>query len=285
MGSGLPDHHVHSRYSRCNHETYDLFDIVTQLRTKNAPYYCVSDHIHWNDDDEYFPHHLKAAQSLLQKGLDRPLYLGAEITMVTRNGRLPRHVLSAGKLSYFLAGDHYIPGTSITMDDLLGSKRILLSLVQNQPDVLRKVLATVKQMYLGCVRNHKPHVLVHPYATFLRCDFTHTTLLEDWDAVCQACQETGTAIELNLSQIELCINHPPSPLCAHPDVPPLPDFYRALLRTVAKYDLQYSLGSDAHTLPDVGNVTQPWAIAQEYHLSPKKLLNFLDHPADIRPFQ
>ena len=126
---------------------------------------------------------------------------------------------------------------------------------------------------------------MHPYSTFLRCDFTHTTLLEDWDVVCQSCQETGTAIELNLAQIETCITHPAPPLCEHPDMPPLPEFYRALVCTVAKYDLRYSLGSDAHTLVDVGNVTQPWAIAQDFHLSQKKLLNFRDHPANIHPFK
>ncbi len=285
MVPALPDHHIHSSYSRCNHETYDLLDIVRQLRTKEVPYYCVSDHIHWDDDDQYFPHHLEAAQKLMKTGLERPLFLGAEITIIDRNGNLPRQEQSAGKLSYFMAGDHYIPGTSITMDDLLGSKRILLELVQHQPNELREILGAVKQMYIGCVRNHKPRVLVHPYSTFLRCKFTHATLIEDWDAVCQACQETQTAIELNLSQIEMCLLHPAPPLCDHPDVPPLPEFYRALLRTVAKYDLLYSLGSDAHTLLDVGNVTQPWAIAQEFHLSPKKILNFVDHPINIRPFE
>ncbi len=285
MVPALPDHHVHSRYSRCNHETYDLVDIVRQLRSKGAPYYCVSDHIHWDDDDQYFPQHLKAARSLLKKGLDRPLFLGAEITMIDSDGHLPRQAQSAGKLNYLMAGDHYIPGTDITMDDLLGSKRILLSLVQDQPDELRKILATVKQMYLGCVRNNKPHVLVHPYSTFLRCDFTHTTLLDDWDAVCQACQETQTAIELNLSQVEMCITHPAPPLCEHPDVPSLPEFYRALVRTVAKYDIPYSLGSDAHTISDVGNVSRPWAIAQEYHLSPARLLNFIESAADIHPLR
>ncbi len=284
MVPALPDHHIHSKYSRCNHETYDLFDIVTQLRNRDAPYYCVSDHIHWDEDDAYFPQHLKVAQTLLQNGLDRPLFLGAEMTIIDTEGHLPLHTQSAGKLSYFMAGDHYIPGTNITMDDLLGSKRHLLGYMNNQPDKIQEIIATVKQMYLGCVRNYKPHVLVHPYSTFVRCDFTHTALLEDWDAVCQVCQETQTAVELNLPEIEMCLIHQSPPLCDHPDVPPLSEFYETLLRTISKYDVPYSLGSDAHTMANIGNVNRPWEIAQKYHLSPAKLLNFMDNAANIQPY-
>ncbi len=284
MAPAFPDHHVHSKYSRCNHEDYDLTQIVAHLKKRGAPYYCVSDHIHWDDDDQYFPHHLKAAQSLVKKGLDRPLFLGAEMTIIDAEGHLPRLAQSAGKLNYFMAGDHYIPGTEITMDDLLGSKRILLALVKDSPSDLQDIFATMKRMYLGCIHGCKPQVLVHPYSTFLRCDFTHAALLEDWEVVCEACQETQTAVELNLSQIEMCLVHPAPPLCEHPDIPTLPKFYENLLRILAKHDLPYSLGSDAHTLPDVGNVTLPWEIVQKFHLSPAKCLNFLDHPSEIHAF-
>jgi histidinol phosphatase-like PHP family hydrolase len=250
------------------------------LAGKTVPYYCVSDHVHWDGDDGYFTHHLDVAHELAAEGLDRPLYLGAELTMLDAHGRLPQLAAAAGHLNYFLVGDHYIPGTHISMDDIKSSQGILLKKLQQ--DKLGDLFTTVKNMYVECVQTYHPQILDHPFSTFLRCQFPHVALLEDFEAVCEACQDAGTAIEINNSEVFRNILEAKPPLCEHPDLLTTPEFYRSFIRILKNYDVAYSFGSDAHRFKDIGRIGEAWAEAQQAGLPEKRVLNFLEN-LDMKP--
>jgi histidinol phosphatase-like PHP family hydrolase len=165
------------------------------------PYICVSDHIHYDADDGYFTNHLKMKRQLQQEKCSLPIFLGAELTILNAQGDLPKQTASANNLDFTLVGEHFIPGTSITMDHIPESKVFLIQFIQNQPDKLNEIFRIYREMYQNCLRRFHPTVLVHPYSTLIRCDFTHQQLLEDFEAVCAVCQETRTAIELNFFHI------------------------------------------------------------------------------------
>ncbi|HMF30545.1 MAG TPA: hypothetical protein VKK79_03985 [Candidatus Lokiarchaeia archaeon] len=282
MNSPVPDHHIHTWYSRCCPDIYDLRGILMQLGPQNVPYYCVSDHVHWDDDDAYFSHHLDVARELVAEGLDRPLFLGAELTMTDIHGRLPHLSVAHNHLSYCLVGDHYIPGTKISMDDIKGSQAILQSLL-SQPE-LSELFETVTQMYVECVDQNHPQILAHPFSTFLRCQFPHFALLERFEVVCEACQGAGTAIEINNSEIQRHVLHPKPPICNHPDLLEAPEFYRRLIGILKNYDVLFSVGSDAHRFTEIGHIDDAMVEVARAGLPAKRMLNFLDHPEKVHPF-
>ncbi len=238
-----------------------------------APYYCISDHIHYNEDDEYFPETLNLAKGLIAKSIDKPLFLASEITFADSEGNLPLHPRSKKYLSYTLIGAHYIPGTSINMEDTHQGKSTLYQWLEEDYEKLSQLFEIVESMYTKGIAKNSPDILVHPFSTILRCDFAHVELLSVFEKICEICQETRTAIEINRSEIRRFIEFPNPVSIEHPDVPPLRDFYHKLISIMAKYDILISLGSDAHNLNDVGDIGPCVDMINTYHISPDRILN------------
>ena len=162
------------------------------------------------------------------------------------------------------------------MEDTDKGKEILYGCIQEESEMLDHIVDIVKSMYINVLEKHKPEILVHPFSTLMRCDFTHKSLLDIFDSVCEVCQETGTSIEINKSQIDDSVINPAPVLIDHPDVPPKDVFYDQMIKISQKYDITYSLGSDAHRLRDVGDIKPCVEIIRDYQINPKKVLNLVE---------
>jgi histidinol phosphatase-like PHP family hydrolase len=280
----LPDHHLHSRYSRCSTGHHTLFDIIDELRQQQKPYYCVSDHIHYDFDDVYFPQHLAAAEQYLHQKPDRPLFLGAEITIIDISGTIAQTKASTGYLQYFMVGEHLIPGTAITMDDLTQAHRLLSRWQRNSSAQIHELLNTVENMYLGCLKRYQPQVLVHPFATFTRSGYIHTRMLEIFEQICEICAKKHIAIELNKSQIRECVTNPEPTIMDGAENLTRPEFYHAMVELIKHHNVPYSFGSDGHLLKTMGDISPCYKIAQDHGLDPGLCMNFLDEEWHIQPF-
>jgi histidinol phosphatase-like PHP family hydrolase len=286
MVSSYPDHHIHTRYSRCCHEQYDLSTIVSKLSSLDFPYYCVSDHIHWQDnDDVYFPEHIKKATELIKGGLEKPIFLGVEITILDNKGTLPNQPNSKDKINYFLVGDHYIPTVpKITMDDIQGSKKILTQLLKKDNGSLDEIMKYNCDMYCNVMKKHHPTILVHPFSTFLRCGFTHTKLLDFFESVCETSQQCQTAIELNRAELNRCYLSEEKILMKSDELLPLPEFYDNLLQVMKKYDVKISFGSDSHQVVDIGDLSIAINTFERFNFLKNRILNFLSEDSCISRF-
>jgi histidinol phosphatase-like PHP family hydrolase len=269
----FPDHHLHSRYSRCSPGTHTLFEIYEKCVSQKKSYACISDHIHYDNDDQYFVHHLQARAELQKRNFSIPLYLGAEITILDTTGHIAKQEKSLGYLDYFMVGDHYIPETPITMEQLSQSRNILREWMEINSENLTKMFKIIKDMYCGAIEKYKPMCLVHPFSTLLRCDFAHIELYDVFEKVCETCQKCGVAIELNESQIQSCYEAPTPQCLEHPDIPSKADFYSYLIKISKKYDLKYSTGSDGHLLKDIGIIPGIERFVEQNHIETYKIVN------------
>jgi histidinol phosphatase-like PHP family hydrolase len=280
----LPDHHIHTKASRCCHELYSLLDVAKRLQDLNYSYICVSDHIHYDEDDRYFEMHIANATRLIKDGLSVPIFIGGECTIVDLKGRIPNLRNSKGKLGYILLGDHYIPETRINMDDLNLAKDILKCLFQKDKHKLKEIINNNISIYIRGIERYKPQILVHPFSTLLRADFTHIDLIEGFEKVCEMCQNSGTAIELNNVQILDCLENPKPNIIESPDIPQKPEFYRALMKVALSYDIKFSVGSDAHLLKNVGEISAVRKLIEKLDINKEKILYLCDPEAKANQF-
>lgn len=272
----LPDHHIHSKASRCCPEQYTLKEIVFKLRELNAPYACITDHIHYAKDDQYYFQHMQLAKQLRLSDPQFPIFLGAEMTIQDSSGHLPELDQAKGNVQFTIVGEHFIPNFKITMDDLEGGRTLLKEWIIHDSTKLSKAIRIVKEMYLNCIKLNHPTVLVHPYSTYLRCDYAHSQFLSDFEEVCELSQNMGTAIELNESQRIQCLVQNSPQIVESPDVISKKDFFIGMIRIMKHTGVKYSLGSDSHVLKSVGHIEEVWALAQNYGLSEKKHIDLRD---------
>jgi histidinol phosphatase-like PHP family hydrolase len=233
----------------------------------------VSDHIHFDYDDQYFPFHLEKLKQFKNQDPLINCYLGAEITIVDLEGHLAKLDKAKEQLDYFLVGDHYIPESHITMDDLVSSEKILKGMMESDPDSLIMLLKKTSDMYINCIHRNHPTILAHPFSTFIRCNFAHIQLIEDFENVCESLQSTQTALELNNAEIQSCFIPDSSDELVSNDILTKRDFIQQLYKVAQKYDLTYSIGSDAHLLNDVGVINYSLQLLEHFLIQKSNILH------------
>lgn len=247
----LHDNHVHTRYSSCCHEQYDLRDIARIHEDKGFSYTCVSDHIHLATDGAFLTEHARIRDELVAGGFTLPIFLGIEASIVDFEGHLPLDGLVETP-DYVLCSDHWIGSTGITMDDLPGSARIVKELHDRDPGKLRSLYKNVASMYINAISSNNVDILAHPFDTFMRIENFDKQLLDFFGMVCEICQERGVAIEINNKTIERQLDLFKNAKPLHEDCLPSEDFYTRLMKIPLKYDILFSTGSDAHVVQDIG---------------------------------
>lgn len=247
------DHHIHSKYSACCSGNYDLHEIVRIVHTKNLLYYCVTDHIHSDADTGGLRAHHDALRNIPEKLLDRPVYIGVEVTFNSRNGEYASAFKNhAPQPAYVIGGGHHIPGTGITMGSIPSA---IEALQQCDDNALVEVFAFYHDMQCGAVKNRSIDILAHPHDLFFRCGIFDVRQLEMFAYTVRLCREHDVAIEVNRASITRCFRpdsehvEPFNRHCISSQ-----EFYTRMIRMVIDEGGLLSPASDAHALYDVGNV-------------------------------
>ena len=268
----LHDNHVHTKYSACCHENYDLRKIARVHEEKGFAYACVSDHVHSDTDGDFMTEHARVRNDLIAGGFPLPIFLGIEASIVDIEGHLPLDSV-AGTPDFVMCSDHWIPTTRITMDDLTGSARIVKDMHDRDPRKLRALYGDVASMYVNAMSCNKIDILAHPFDTFMRIGNFDKQLLEVFGTVCEACQANGVAIEINNKaverQFELLTNIEP----LHDDCLPAAEFYTRLMEIPLNYDVLFSTGSDAHVVLDIGVLDHAAQFIERMHIPERKIFS------------
>ncbi|HME51176.1 MAG TPA: hypothetical protein VKM55_03080 [Candidatus Lokiarchaeia archaeon] len=272
----LHDNHVHTKYSACCHEHYDLREIARIHESKGFSYTCVSDHVHSDTDGAFLTEHARARQDLTADGFALPIFLGIEASIVNFDGHLPLDSV-AGTPDYIMCSDHWIPSTRITMDDLPGSARIVKEMHDNDPGQLRILYENVASMYVNAMSSNKIDILAHPFDTFMRIGNFDGQLLDYFGVVCEICQEKGVAVEINNKTVErqfdLFTNNEP----LHDDCLPPAEFYMRLMKIPLDYDVAFSTGSDAHVVRDIGVLDHAANFIEQLKIPEQKIFSLASH--------
>ncbi|MBN2151555.1 MAG: hypothetical protein JW839_08920 [Candidatus Lokiarchaeota archaeon] len=269
----LFDHHVHTRYSACCHERYDLREIAMAHDRLGFPYSCVSDHVHSGRDGGFVAEHQRVRAGLAAGGFEKPVLVGVEASIVDFEGHLPLGGVE-GQPDFVLCSDHWIGDTGITMSDLQGSARRVRAMHDADPHALKALYADVARMYVKAITRHDVDVLAHPFDTFMRASNFDKALLDAFGPVCEACQAAGVAVEVNNQsvkrQMELFSRTRP----LHADCLPAPEFYTRLFKVAAGYDVLFSTGSDAHVARDIGDLRRSRQFIEALGIPERRFLSF-----------
>ncbi len=251
------DHHLHTKHSRCCHEDYDLEAVARLLESKGFDYACVTDHVHFQADGRFVHEHVAMRDQLVKHGFPLWIYIGIEASIIDMDGHLPLDTVGTvgtPLLDFLVAGDHWIPGTSITMDDLPAGRQQLARMHESDSSKLAALYKDIATMYARAVSRNDISVLVHPFDTLLRMTDFDVAILEAFEPVCEACQDRGVAIELNSAAARRYFKVYDKIEPLHQDCIPPGEFYVALLKVAARYDVTFSACSDAHATRDVGEL-------------------------------
>ncbi len=247
------DHHIHSKYSSCCRGTYDFLDIVRTLHEKNLHYYCVTDHIHSDADTGGLQAHHDLLRKIPAQLLDRPVYIGVEVTFRSRAGEYPTAFRTcAPEPAYLIGGGHHIPGTNISMNSI---PRSVEALRQSDDNALLELFSIYHDMQCGAVKNRTIDILAHPHDLFFRCGIFDVRQLEMFAKTARLCREHDIAVEANNASITRCVvadsadYAPYNRHCIRPK-----EFYARMIRLVLDEGGLLSPASDAHTHQDVGQM-------------------------------
>ncbi len=251
----LFDHHVHTRYSACCHERYDLREIARAHDRLGFPYSCVSDHVHSGADGAFVAEHQRVRNDLAAGGFGKPIFIGIEASIMDFGGHLELDSVN-GEPDYLLCSDHWIGDTGITMDDLPGSAKLVRTMHEDDYGALKAMYNNVATMYVNAITRNKVDILAHPFDTFMRIANFDQYLLDVFGRVCEACQDNRVAIEINNQSVkrQLDLFSRVEPL--HADCLPAPEFYTQLFEIAVGYDVRFSTGSDAHVAKEIGDLNR-----------------------------
>nr|MDO8087079.1 PHP domain-containing protein [Candidatus Sigynarchaeum springense] len=249
----LFDHHVHTRYSACCHERYDLRAIATTHDRLGFPYSCVSDHVHGGADGAFVAEHQRVRAELAAGGFAKPVYIGIEASIVDLEGHLALGGVN-GKPDYVLCADHWIGDTGITMDDLQGGARLVRKMHGTDPQALKALYGDVAGMYVNAITRNDVDILAHPFDTFMRVSDFDKALIEVFGRVCEACQARRVAIEINNQSVKRAVDVFSRVEPLHADCLPALEFYTRLFKVALGHDVLFSTGSDAHVASDIGDL-------------------------------
>ena len=248
--AGLPkcDCHIHTKYLGCANSTMEVPAIVQECERLGVTSLGITDHL--NSLDRLPLHRpIKKDIEALAPGID--VYFGVELNFTAADAgfAFSAEIKEEYGFQFAIGGIH-----SAYLDTY----------------DLRKLVDVQHRHHLKTCRDPLVDVLVHPY-WFSKGEFDRNKW--PWfDSVKaiprsyarelgQTARETGTAIEINA--------------CANLIVPPYSDRqvkeYVAYLALLAEEGACFSLGSDAHDIHQLGNITNSWRVAEQLHLTADRI--------------
>lgn len=275
------DHHVHSRYSDCCHENYDLETIINRQTENGMRYVCVSDHIHRIEDTGGLSEHLRFLRENPEIAAKNRVFVGAELTFIDYDGNIPLPFIdSKDQPDFLIAGCHSIPEYGINMGDIISAGTMLGSMNSDEFSVFT---AGHHRMLKGAVLKGIINILAHPYDFFFRCEIFDSRLLENFIEIARICRKNDIAVEINNASARRCLSSAGNyknfnKYCIQPAV-----FYMEMINIARNEGALFSTGSDAHDADSIGNMDYAEKVVTKINIDRTQLLN-LDNGDDFRKY-
>ncbi len=244
MASTFPrwDFHVHTHYSGCCKEDYGVLEAWDQAKTNDFDGIGISDHCNYRAYNAGF---IFDQKNLVEKnGLSENVKIGLEITIVDPKGRLGVHPKYLQALDFHIISEHlHIAKLFSPFYRVKHKIKRWYADPKNYQNKLRKFHANHRALYLNGIHQHPRSILAHVFRFTRGRQIFDPVLLELGEDICEAAQTSEVAIEVHSGFLKAALADPS----------PHREFVLSFFRICQKYDLYYSLGSDAHNLRNVAN--------------------------------
>ena len=238
------DSHIHTIYSGHSHKATTVDAIYKRWQETDLERIAITEHV-FSQRDLARIHNI--AGELPE---DENVVLGVEIDAdsISLDGKL---VAPTDGIDWVIVSFHKFPGTHVWWHDNSRELRAEEDLYNDWVEWAHKVISV-----------SRPHALAHPGAMICQLSIVESfsgKVLRDFEEILQSCKEYGVAIELNEGM--------------HRKITPAQkDSYYRVFQIAKEKQVKVTLGSDAHSLPQIGNFSWAREIAAKVGLGPEDLL-------------
>ncbi|MHA1731563.1 MAG: PHP domain-containing protein [Promethearchaeota archaeon] len=238
--SGVWDFHVHTKYSGCCKEDYGVVDAYHAAVARGCAGIGVSDHCNYRSFNAGFVYTQREA--IERQGLGGRVLVGLEVTMLD-GGRLGIHPKYLAALDFVIIAEHL--HIAKPFSKFFRVKHKIKKWYAEPSKYQRKIRdfhAKHRELYLKGIAANPRSILAHPFRFTRTRGIFDPVLLDLGEEICEAAQLNEVAIEVHGSFLKAALGADS----------PHRRFVLEFFKTCGQFDLQYSLGSDAHKLSEVG---------------------------------
>lgn len=220
------DSHLHTIYSGHSHPTMTVDAVIRQMQEMRLRQIAITEHVFMKPD----LNNIEKIAGQIPSGTENVL-LGAEMDAdaMALDGTL---VAPTDGIDWVIVSFHKFPGTSIWWHEDYRKAKEEKTIYQEWLDWVHKVIAV-----------SRPDALGHPGAMICQLSIIEEfdgRVLRDFAEIVDSCREYGVAIELNEA--------------THGKMRPRQkETYYRVFRLAKEKGVKIVLGSDAHSLPKIGN--------------------------------
>ena len=275
------DNHVHSVYSECCNENYNLETIINKQAANGMKYACVTDHIHSIDDTGGLAGHFSFIRTNPEALKKIDVFIGAELTFIDDEGNVPLPFLSGAERPDFLIGGcHSVGSCGVSMSDINTAHSRLAAMTDNE---FTAFTDEHLHMLKGAVQKGIINILAHPLDIFFRCRIYDSRLLESFQEIARICRKKDIAVEINNASAERCLSSGGNgddfnKYSIRPEV-----FYMKMINIARDEGVIFSTGSDAHTELSIGDMKYAEIAVKKAGIDHSRLLS-LDSGVDFKRY-
>lgn len=239
----LADYHTHTLHSTTGpvkHATGSVMEIVKTAHEKGLKEVAITDHgpghFIYGVGKKFVPILRREIAEAQEKYPDVKVFLGVEANFKDTPNGLDVPPEDFALYDFVNAGYHYGVTKSRMISNFLAHKGLI------RGAALERLREFNTELVLRALKNNKIKVLTHP------CDKGPF----DLDAICRACEETGTLLEINAKHKHLTVDE---------------------IRRAGEYAVSFIVGSDAHKAKNVGTYVPTVLRAIEAGLNLERIVN------------
>ncbi|MFX0101037.1 MAG: PHP domain-containing protein [Candidatus Hodarchaeota archaeon] len=254
------DFHVHTHYSGCCKETYGIKEAWNAARERGVETLGISDH-----DVPFKNQHLKK-QRVIVSELENVM-LGLEVSIRDGNGKIMVSRENLELLDYFLISEHIHIMPSWTL--MKKGRKNFTSWWKNPQEryKIEKFYKKHAMMTFKALERNKPDILAHPWRYPWHGGILDKATLDVYEKVLQKAAKLGVRIELSRSVMNLVISDIEGRGVKSINIEEFPswkgemdhelmqplEFFKRYAKNCLANGVEFSLGSDAHKLAEIGN--------------------------------
>jgi histidinol phosphatase-like PHP family hydrolase len=258
------DFHIHTKYSSCCKEDYVLTDAYKKAKERGYEGIGVSDHCNFKSYSAPSKFLMTQKNAITSNNLTDQLLLGLEITIVDRKGNLGVNPKYLKMLDYYIISEHV--HIAKLFSEYYNMKQKFRTIITSgtKPYLIPTYIQSVQELVVNGIKKNPHSINAHIWRFPRNVGYYSTELLDKTDLILEQLQNSAVAFELHnsffsyfqLTQEESNTIHTKNLSSIHKSFhETLVDpkrFVQELLKKASKYDIFYSLGSDAHKINDIG---------------------------------
>ncbi|MHA1341262.1 MAG: PHP domain-containing protein [Promethearchaeota archaeon] len=262
------DLHVHTKYSSCCKQDYNLIDAYYKARDRGYAGIGISDHCNYKSyrKPAFF---LREQKDLINKNkLNDKILLGLEISIINHKGDLGVNLEYLKMLDFYIISEHC--HLSKPFSEFFRIKNKFKNWIQNygskKIEKIHGFIDYMGELMINAIKRNPKTILAHIWRFIRNRGFYTSYTYSLTEKIMESLQENEVALEIHSSMAHLLMLSKQESeeiyekitnnvhFSLKEDIIPPKEYIEEIFKISKKYDIFYSFGSDAHRIEDIGKI-------------------------------